>query len=93
MNTMRLNVSALALTCGILWGVALFGLTWWLIAWGEPADTLAIVGKCYRGYEVTPLGSVVGLAWGFADALIGGAIFAWLYNFIVGRLTKSAAAE
>ena len=29
---MKLNVKAFALTSGILWGVGLFAITWWLIA-------------------------------------------------------------
>ena len=28
---MQLNIKAFALTCGFLWGVGLFFLTWWLI--------------------------------------------------------------
>jgi hypothetical protein len=44
----------------------------------------------YRGYSITPLGSVVGLIWGFVDGLIGGAIFAWLYNIIAVRLPSKS---
>jgi hypothetical protein len=29
---MRLNVKAFALTFGIIWGLGLFILTWWIIA-------------------------------------------------------------
>lgn len=39
----------------------------------------------YRGYEITLLGSFIGLVWGFLDGLIGGAIFAWLYNQLAGH--------
>ena len=28
---MKLNVKAFALTCGIVWGLSLFLLTWWII--------------------------------------------------------------
>ena len=43
------------------------------------------LGQLYRGYSVSPLGSVIGLAWAFFDGLAGGAVFAWLYNFLAGR--------
>jgi hypothetical protein len=42
----------------------------------------------YRGYTISPIGSVLGLIYGFFDALIGGAVFAWLYNRI-GRAAKA----
>ena len=77
---MKLNVSAFALACGILWGLGLFALTWWIIAFDGSTHEITLIGRVYRGYDISPLGSLVGLVWGFFDALIGGAIFAWLYN-------------
>lgn len=82
---MRLNVKAFALTCAIVWGLGLFLLTWWIIAFDGPTNEVTLIGRLYRGYSVTPLGSIVGLIWAFADGLIGGAIFAWLYNVIATR--------
>jgi hypothetical protein len=83
---MKLNVKAFALTCGLIWGLGLFCLTWWIIAFDGPLPEPTLIGRIYRGYAITPLGSVIGLAWGFFDALIGGAIFAWLYNRLAARL-------
>jgi hypothetical protein len=77
---MKLNVKAFALACGIMWGVGLFALTWWIILFEGSTHDLTLIGHFYRGYDVSPLGSLFGLAWGFFDALVGGAIFAWLYN-------------
>ena len=82
---MKLNVKAFALACGILWGVGLFFLTWWIIAFDGSTGQPTIIGQVYRGYNISPIGSVIGLVYGFFDALIGGAIFAWLYNLIAGR--------
>ena len=80
---MKLNIKAFALTCGIIWGLGLFLLTWWIIAFdGSGGST--IIARLYRGYTITPIGSVIGLIWAFFDGLIGGAIFAWLYNKISG---------
>jgi len=86
---MLLNVKAFALTCAIIWGFGLFFLTWWLVALEGPSDTATFIGRIYRGYSVTPVGSLVGLAWAFVDGLMGGAIFAWLYNLIVTRSSKT----
>jgi hypothetical protein len=81
---MKLNIKSFALTCGIFWGLGLFTLTWWLIAFGGSAGEHTFIGKVYLGYTVSPIGSVIGLAYAFVDALIGGAIFAWLYNAMAG---------
>ena len=80
---MKLNVKAFALTCGLLWGLGVFLLTWWIMAFDGPTGEATLLGRVYRGYCITPLGSVIGLAWALADGLIGGAIFAWLYNLFV----------
>jgi hypothetical protein len=34
----------------------------------------------YLGYTFSAVGAFVGLAWGFVDGAVCGAIFAWLYN-------------
>jgi hypothetical protein len=83
---MRINVKALALTCGIVWGIGLFALTWWVMAFDGATHEVTLIGRLYRGYNISPVGSLVGLIWGFFDALIGGAITGWLYNRIASRL-------
>lgn len=80
---MKLNIKAFALACGIIWAVYLFLMTWWLLAFGGKPEDLAIIGKFYFGYAVTPVGSLIGLAWGLVDGAICGAIFAWVYNRLV----------
>jgi hypothetical protein len=80
---MKLSVKALALASGILWGLSLFIVTWWIILLDGSSMQPTFIGMIYRGYSITPLGSVFGLIWGFFDGLIGGAIFAWLYNLFV----------
>ena len=81
---MKLNIKAFALTCGVLWGVGLFFLTWWVIAFEGSSVAPTLIGRLYRGYTISPIGSVIGLIWAFFDGLVGGAIFAWLYNKITG---------
>lgn len=79
---MKLDVKAFAITCGVVWGVGLFFLTWWIIAFDGATGQTTLLGMVYRGYTISPVGSLIGLLWAFADGLIGGAIFAWLYNLI-----------
>lgn len=85
---MKLDVKSFALTCGLMWGLGLFFLTWWMIAFGGATGEPTLIGRIYLGYRISPAGSLIGLAWGFADALVGGAVFAWLYNLIASRLSK-----
>jgi len=82
---MKFNVKAFALTCGIIWGAGLFLLTWWIIAFEGVTGEVTLIGRLYKGYRISPLGSIIGLIWAFADGLIGGAVFAWLYNLFAGR--------
>jgi len=85
---MKLNVKAFAFTCALVWGFGLFFITWWMIVVGTASSDATFLGRVYLGYRMTPLGSVIGLAWAFVDGLIGGAIFAWLYNAFVERALK-----
>jgi len=87
---MRLNTKAFALTCGIIWGLGLFLLTWWIIAFEGATGEATLIGLVYRGYSISPIGSFIGLIWAFIDGLIAGAIFAWLYNLIAARTSKEA---
>lgn len=87
---MKLNVKAFALSTGLLWGVSVFMMTWWLIyregTTGEPI----FLERFYLGFDITPLGSVIGLIWALPDGFIGGAVFAWLYNALA---SKTASTE
>ena len=85
---MKLNVTAFAVTCGLVWGFGLFFLTWWIIAFDGATGDVTFLGRLYRGYTISPEGSFIGLVWALLDGAIGGAIFAWLYNLIVGKLVK-----
>lgn len=82
---MKLDVKSFALTCGIVWGVSLFVITWWLIAVDQCVGEKIFLGHFYIGYSVSPMGSVVGLFWAFVDGVIGGGIFAWVYNLLCGK--------
>lgn len=82
---MKLNVKAFAIACGLIWGIGLFVLTWWIMAFDGATGQPTLIGQVYRGYSISPLGSFIGLLWAFPDGLVGGAIFAWLYNLVADR--------
>lgn len=92
---MKLNVKAFALACGLIWGFGLFLLTWWIIAFDGSTHEVTLIGHLYRGYNISAAGSIVGLVWAFADGLLGGGVFAWLYNLIAKNATNvsSVTAE
>ncbi|UCE23594.1 MAG: bacteriophage holin [Candidatus Zixiibacteriota bacterium] len=86
---MKLNVKALALTLGILWGLSVFILTWWIILFEGATGEITLIGKVYRGFCISPTGSLIGFLWGFFDGLIAGALVAWVYNWFVDRFSPS----
>ena len=84
---MKLDVKAFALTCAVIWGVALPLATWWVMAFEGPSTDPTWLAHFYRGYNLTIRGSFIGAVWAFFDALIGGALFAWLYDLFAGFMT------
>ena len=87
---MKLDVKACAVAFALIWGLGLFLLTWWVIWFDGQNEDKNLIGMVYRGYTITPLGSLVGLGWAFLDGLLGGAIFAWLYNLLAGSRSSQA---
>ena len=83
---MKLNVKVFALTVGLFWGFGLLFITWWIILFDGASGAVTLIGKVYRGYSISLVGSLIGFVWAFIDGIIGGAIFAWLYNFLSMRL-------
>jgi hypothetical protein len=85
---MRLNIRAMVLTLGILWGavVLLTGLIN-LIWSGYGTAFLQILASIYPGYKAS--GSVIDLLTGILYALVDGGILglvlAWLYNRFLGH--------
>ena len=81
---MKLDIRAFALTCSLVWGFGLFFLTWWIILFDGATGEATLIGRLYRGYSISPMGSAIGLLWALVDGFVGEAIFAWLYNRIAG---------
>ena len=77
---MKINTKALALSMGILGGLAVFLLTIWFLVMGYNGGLLAKLGGVYLGYSVSWLGAFIGFVYGFVEGLMGGAILGFLYN-------------
>ena len=80
-----MSVRSAGLTTGIFGAASMFFLAWWLILTGNAEGPVTLFERIYIGYSFTPMGSVIGAAWGFVDFGIAGALFAWLYNLINKR--------
>jgi hypothetical protein len=57
----------------------------WIVLWDGSSPDPTFIGRFYRGYNLTIVGSIFGLIWAFLDGFVGGALFAWLYNLISRR--------
>ena len=92
---MKLSLKGLALATGLLWGgcillVGLANLMW--PAYG--AALLDLARSVYPGFAHTTgfWGVIVGTGYAFVDGVIGGLVFAWLYN-LLGTSREEAAGE
>ena len=80
---MKLNTLALALGCGIVWGLAILGVTLANFVTGAYGEQfLQLMASIYPWYHVTRSisGVIVGTLSGAVDAFICGAVIAWFYN-------------
>ncbi|MGB8435099.1 MAG: hypothetical protein WCE38_12640 [Burkholderiales bacterium] len=91
---MKLNITALTLTGGLFWGMAIFIVAVANLIWPSYGRTvLDLAASIYPGYHPgAGVGSVVtGTLYAVVDGAIAGAIFGWLYNLLV-RVRPSQAA-
>jgi hypothetical protein len=79
---MKLNIKALALASAILWGVAMLLMSLANLIWGSYGQFLQMMSSVCPGYHATRTIAevIVGTLYGAGDGLVGGAVFAWLYN-------------
>ena len=83
----RVRALASGLVAGVLGGAGLCLATLWLVVkGGRPVGPhLALLGQFFVGYRVTPLGSLIGLAYGFVAGFVVFYCGASLYNWIAER--------
>ena len=82
---MRLKPFKLGLALGMIWGANIFFTTWLSYFFGYGGRFLAIMTNLYPGYNVSPLGSVIGLIYGFLDLFTGGLLVGIIYNAMNGK--------
>ncbi len=80
---MRLNPKAFGLALGILKGLALVVITFWVMAC-DGGNTVALLEQFYIGYSISLLGALIGFIYSFIVGFISGYLIAWLYNRFSG---------
>ena len=93
MKNKKLDGTALGLAAGLLWGFGVFFLTWWVMLFDGVTHDVTFLGHLYRGYNISPTGSFIGLLWALADGAIGGMLFARLYNRFAARRDRLAVLQ
>jgi len=91
---MRLDVTALTLTVGLFWGVAILIVGLANLIWpGYGRAFLDVAASIYPGYHPgSGVGSVItGTLYGLVDGAIAGAVFGWLYNLLAHQRPGGAA--
>jgi hypothetical protein len=82
---LRLNAMVQGIVTGLICGLTIFIATNWLILKGGEVvgPHLGLLGQFFIGYRVTFVGSLVGLAYGFAGGWLIGYCMASIYNRVV----------
>lgn len=91
---MKFNITALALTAGLIWSGAILMVGLANLIWpGYGQAFLTLIASIYPGYHPgSGFGSIIaGTLYGLVDGTIGGAIFGWLYNLLARQLTGTSA--
>ena len=91
---MKLSVLAMACSFGVFWALAILVVGVANAATGGYGhEFLQVIASLYPGYKGTPgVGqAIVAALYGLVDGVVAGAVFAWIYNFFVGRFSSSDA--
>jgi hypothetical protein len=90
---MRINVIALSIAAGLIWGAAIFIVAFAHSIWPSYGGAfLELAASIYSGYDADPgIGSIIiGTLYGLVDGAIAGAVFGWLYNFLSSKFPGQA---
>jgi hypothetical protein len=83
---MKLKLVALGVALGTVWGISLFITTWLSYYTGYGKLFLEVLAQSiYPGYTITPIGSFLGLLYGFADGFVSAALIGYIYNKFIKR--------
>jgi len=81
---MKLDAVKFGLTLGIIWAGGVLFLAIVDNLWGWGGGLVKGIGSLYIGYKPTLAGSLIGMAWAFVDAGVGGWLVAFIYNKLLG---------
>lgn len=84
---MKLDVKGMAITLGLVWGVAVLVVGIANLIWPNYGQAfLELVASIYPGYTAgASVGQlIVGTLYGLVDGAVGGAVITWLYNLFAG---------
>jgi hypothetical protein len=89
----RLRARAQGVAAGLLFGLAIFVATNWLVIKGGNVvgPHLSLIGQYFIGYRVTFVGSLIGAAYGFVTGFAAGYLLAWVYNFVANFRERQSA--
>ena len=93
---MTFNIKALAITVGLVVAVVFLFVGVGNLIWESyGVGVLQLAASAYPGYDGPDgFGSVIVVTlWGLVDGLVWGAIFGWLYNTVLGRVSNPAPAS
>ncbi|MFC2049364.1 bacteriophage holin [Chlamydiota bacterium] len=76
----KLNPLKLGLAGAIIWGLFLFIMTWLSMYTGYGMFWLSQWIDIYPGFDITALGSFIGLVYGLVDGFVGLFLLGWVYN-------------
>jgi len=85
---MRLNLKAISIASGILWGMAVFLTGMGNLIWSEYGNEfLQVIASLYPGFDAKgSFGDViVGTLYALVDGAACGLVFGWIYNLFVRR--------
>jgi hypothetical protein len=88
-GVLLLNAKFIGLIMGLLFGLAVFIATNWLLIKAKATPEVQVVGphlqllgQFFIGYRVTFLGSLIGFLYGFAIGSLCGTAIGYIYNKI-----------
>lgn len=91
----RINQIIAGMVTGLVLGTGIFLATVFLLVKG--GDTvgphLGLLAQFFIGYDVTPLGSIIGFVYGMVSGFIIGYATAWIYNRLVNVRQQGRAAK
>ena len=92
MENTKLGIKATAFAAAILWGLSVLAVGA-INRWVSPnygIDFLRFASSVYPGYHALTGGKsvIIGTGYALVDGAVGGALFAWVYNFCSGRCCK-----